>query len=559
MQEESRLLTECLLRRGAINKGQFQEVAEECERTNHKAGEILIRRGLMREEDIARALAEEMSFAYMDISTYKIEEESLQLIPAQAARRLELIPLFKLGNSLTIAMANPLNMNIIDEVGRISGGLRIRPIVATISAVNAAIEKYYGKKPDEPKTEYVKSQAKVDAAGLIQEAAKAPVVNLVNHLLDEAVRMNASDIHLEPQAGVLNCRFRIDGILHEMEPIADKLQLAVISRIKVMAEIDITQTRVPQDGRFQKTILGRDVDLRVASFPAIYGEHISIRILDKAQGLLKLEELGFEEGTLKAVSEIIRRPYGIILVVGPTGSGKTTTLYSILNTINDLKKNIVTLEDPVEYTIPRVNQSQINVKAGLTFATGLRSILRLDPDTIMIGEIRDKETADIAIHSSLTGHLVFSTLHTNDAPSAAARLIDIGVEPYLLSSSLTGVIAQRLVRKLCTKCRIEYAPSKEELLFMGKVFSMTHKDIVFYKPGACPECQNTGYKGRTGIFELLVPDEQIKEIIVKKAPAYEIKAAAQKSGMKVLREDGLSKVARGITTLAEVFRVTEEV
>jgi type II secretory ATPase GspE/PulE/Tfp pilus assembly ATPase PilB-like protein len=325
-----------------------------------------------------------------------------------------------------------------------------------------------------------------------------------------------------------------------------------------MAEMDIAQSRLPQDGRIQTKALDRDIDLRVATFPTIYGEHVSIRILDKTQGLIKLEELGFQVDTLKKFKELIYKPYGIILVTGPTGSGKTTTLYATLNTINDLEKNIITLEDPVEYTIPRIHQSQVNIRAGLTFATGLRSIVRLDPDIIMIGEIRDKETADIAIHSSLTGHLVFSTLHTNDAPSAVTRLIDIGVEPYLVASSLAGVLAQRLVRRLCPKCKKEYKPSKEELESINEPRTTNHEPR-FYKPTGCKDCRNTGYKGRTGIFELLIPDNGIKELIIKKAPTHQLKDTACQAGMKILRQDGFEKVSQGITSLSEVFSVTEEV
>jgi len=557
MAENTALLGEYLLNKGMITRAQLQEAIEEQQRTNRKLRDIFTSRGFVKEEDIAQAISDQLDLVFKDISDYQIDTNVLSLIPMQMILRLEIVPLFKLGDSLTIAAANPLDMDGIDELSRLSGGLRIKLIISTPQAIKAAIEKYYGKQLTEtaPKVPGAKLRdTKIETGILIREAASAPVIHLVDQLIEDAVKQGASDIHLEPQDDNLYCRFRIDGILHEKPSMPPESQLAVISRIKVMAEIDIAQNRIPQDGRIRKNIFGRDVDLRIATFPTIYGEHISIRILDKTQGLYKLEELGFHEQVLATINDIIRRPYGIVLVTGPTGSGKSTTIYSILNVINDSKKNIVTLEDPVEYTIPRVNQSQVNVKAGLLFATGLRSILRLDPDIIMIGEIRDRETAEIAVHSSLTGHLVFSTLHTNDAPSAASRLIDIGVEPYLLSSSLLGVLAQRLVRKLCLKCRVESKPSREELALMGG-----NKGEKFYKPVGCAECQGTGYKGRTGIFEFLVPDEDIKNMILKKAPAYEIRTIAQKSGMRTLREDGLDKVAAGITSLAEVVRVTEEV
>jgi len=461
MVEKRKLIGEYLLEKGVITEAQFKKAVEECKRTNRKIGEILVRQGFAREEDIARALSEQLGFTFVDLLTYQIEAEAIALIPADAASRLKAIPIFKVGNSLSVAMTNPLDVEAVDELSALSGGLRIKPVLATPTGIKEAIAKFYGITEPHPETHIPKPEG--EPSKLIQEASQAPVIKLVNQLIEEAVESGASDIHLEPQEDGFYCRLRIDGVLHETEPPPKKLQLAVISRLKIMAEMDIAQSRLPQDGRIQTKALGRDIDLRVATFPTIYGEHVSIRILDKTQGIVKLEELGFQEDTLKKFKEIIYKPYGIILVTGPTGSGKTTTLYAVLNTINDLKKNIITLEDPVEYTIRRIHQSQVNVRAGLTFSSGLRSIVRLDPDIIMIGEIRDKETADIAIHSSLTGHLVFSTLHTNDAPSCATRLVDIGVEPYLVSSSLAGVLAQRLVRKLCLKCRKEYKPSEEEL------------------------------------------------------------------------------------------------
>jgi type IV pilus assembly protein PilB len=572
MAEERKLIGEYLLQKGIITDAQLKEAAEEHKRTNRKIGEILIRRGFAKEEDISRALSEQLGFTFVDLSTYQIESEAVALIPKQAAVRLGAIPIFKVGDSLSVAMTNPLDVAAIDELGCLSGGLRIKPVLGTPSGIKEAIGKYYGKEPSvvslQPSAisrqltaESGQLIAEKEPAKLIQEASQAPVIKLVNQLIEEAVRIGASDIHLEPQEDNFYCRLRIDGVLHEIEPPPQKLQLAVISRIKIMAEMDIAQSRLPQDGRIQTKALERDIDLRIATFPTIYGEHVSIRILDKTQGIIKLEELGFQVDTLKKFKELIYKPYGIILVTGPTGSGKTTTLYAVLNTINDLKKNIITLEDPVEYTISRIHQSQVNVRAGLTFATGLRSIVRLDPDIIMIGEIRDKETADIAIHSSLTGHLVFSTLHTNDAPSSATRLIDIGVEPYLAASSLAGVLAQRLVRKLCPKCRKEYKPSEEELSVVSRQLTAesSQPKATFYKPVGCKDCRNTGYKGRTGIFELLIPDNGIKELIIKKAPAHQIKDAACRQGMQTLRQDGFEKVVQGITSLSEVLSVTEEV
>lgn len=580
MAEKRELIGEYLVKKGIITEAQLKEAVEEHKRTNRKLGEILVRRGFVKEEDVARALSEQLGFTFVDLSTYQIETEATQLIPADAALRLQAIPIFKVGNSLDVAMANPLDITAIDELSRLSGGLRVKPVLATAVGIKEAIAKYYGEDlaiSDEwlaPTEHRAPSTKEASSKKLIREATQAPVIKLVNHLIEEAVKSGASDIHLEPQEDNFFCRFRIDGVLHEVEPPPKRLQLAVISRIKIMAQMDIAQSRLPQDGRIQTEVLDRDIDLRVATFPTIYGEHLSIRILDKTQGIIKLEELGFSADTLIKFKEIIYKPYGIILVTGPTGSGKTTTLYAVLNTINDLKKNIITLEDPVEYTIARIHQSQVNIRAGLTFASGLRSIVRLDPDIIMIGEIRDKETADIAIHSSLTGHLVFSSLHTNDAPSAATRLIDIGVEPYLAASSLAGVLAQRLVRKLCPKCKKEYKPSREEIASIHEQTSQRTNEPMppsaaprhlavaskrFYQPTGCKDCRNTGYKGRTGIFELLIPNNEIKELIIKKAPAHQIRDSVYKQGMNTLRQDGLQKVLQGITSLSEVLSVTEEV
>jgi type IV pilus assembly protein PilB len=573
MTEERKLIGEYLLKKGIITEAQLKEAVKEVERTNRKIGEILVRRGFAKEEDIAHALSEQLGFTFVDLSTYQIESEAIALIPKESALKLSVIPIFKVGNSLSVAMTNPLDVAGIDELGYLSGGLRIKPLLATPTGIKEAIAKFYGvggggtengERILYPETHIPKPEG--EPSKLIQEASQAPVIKLVNQLIEEAVKSGASDIHLEPQEDGFYCRLRVDGVLHETEPPPKELQLAVISRIKIMAEMDIAQSRLPQDGRIQTKALDRDIDLRVATFPTIYGEHVSIRVLDKTQGIIKLEELGFQEDTLKKFKEIIYKPYGIILVTGPTGSGKTTSLYAVLNTINDLKKNIITLEDPVEYTIARIHQSQVNVRAGLTFATGLRSIVRLDPDIIMIGEIRDKETADIAIHSSLTGHLVFSTLHTNDAPSCATRLVDIGVEPYLVASSLAGVLAQRLVRRLCPKCKKEYKPTEEELSVIGERLAVSrrtpnteNRTPLLYQPTGCKDCHNTGYKGRTGIFELLIPDNGIKELIIKKAPAHQIRDFACKQGMKTLRQDGFQKVLQGITSLSEVLSVTEEV
>lgn len=558
---------EILLEKGIITEAQLKEALEEQMHTGLKLGTILIKHNFATEEDIIRALCEQLGFPFVDLPDLQIEPEVLRLVSEDICRRFQIMPLFKIGDTLTIALTNPLDIASIDELRELTH-LFIRPVVATFSGIKAAIDKYYKGKAEAlpvetpeaielPKEEPLESktlEVEAQLKDLIDEATHVPVVNLVNQLIADAVDASASDIHLEPEEDKFFCRFRIDGILYDMSPPPKKFQAYVISCIKIMAGMDIAERRLPQDGRFQKKLKGKEIDLRVSTFPTFYGENVSIRILDKSQGLFKLEDLGFLPDILKKFKEIIHKPYGIILVTGPTGSGKTTTLYAVLNAINNLEKNILTLEDPIEYLIPRVRQSQINPKAGLTFAAGLRSLIRQDPNVIMIGEIRDKETADIAIHAALTGQLVFSTLHTNDASSAATRLIDMDVEPFLVSSSLSCILAQRLVRRLCPKCKKEYKPTDKEL----SLFSGEGSEARFFKETGCKDCHNTGFKGRIGIFELLIPNEIVKELINKKAPAYQLREAARKRGMMTLREDGLEKVKAGITTFAEILRVTEE-
>ena len=569
MAEERKKIAEYLLEKGIINKEQLKQAIEEHKKPHRNIDEILVRCDFAKEEDIAQALSEQLGFTFIDLSSYQIRPTALELISADIARRLQVIPILKIGNSLTIAMADPLDLAVIDELRRLVN-LSIEPVLSASSGINKAIAKYYGGKETElttPVTRVAKEGETVGTAELaekelpksIQKATQAPVIKLVNKLISDAVKLEASDIHLEPQENNFYCRYRVDGILQAPINLEWKLQSAVVSRIKIMANIDIAEKRLPQDGRIHLDVEDKKIDLRVATFPTIYGEHVAIRILDKSIGILKLEELGFAEDILKRFKSTITRPYGIILVTGPTGCGKTTTLYSSLNTINDAKKNIITLEDPVEYTIERIHQSQVNVKAGLTFASGLRSIVRLDPDIIMIGEIRDKETAEIAIHAALTGHLVFSTLHTNDASSACARLIDIGAEPFLVSSSVSAILAQRLVRRLCPKCKKAYRPSEEEILLVSGAGRERQGKITFYKEAGCKNCRQTGYKGRAAIFELLIPQDSFRELIVKKTSAHEMLDDAKRAGMKTLREDGLDKVKAGITTVSEVLRVTEEI
>jgi len=588
--KDQRKLGEILIEQGIVTKEQLSEALEEQKLSGRFIGEILVSRGVATEEQIARCLSEQLGLAFVDLSDMDIEPRAVKLVSEELCSRYIAIPLFIMQDNLTVAMSNPLDIQAVDEIHSASG-CRIKPVFACPAAIRQAIQKQYHGIPASKKTydslpsketdggtdtyKLKKTSGKTSiredisiptskdtdnqVSSLKQAASLAPVIEMVNNIITKAVEMGASDIHLEPERSNFNCRYRIDGILSSISQISLEYQAAVISRIKIMADMDIAEKRLPQDGRIQIYAAERDVDLRISTFPSIYGENVVMRILDRSGGILKLEQLGFQKEQLKPFSELIRRPYGIILVTGPTGSGKTTTLYGALSEINSEEKNIITLEDPVEYEIPNIRQSQVNVKAGLTFAAGLRSIVRQDPDIIMIGEIRDKETADIAIHAALTGHLVFSTLHTNDAPSAATRLIDMGVEPFLAASSIIGILAQRLVRTLCKSCKEEYVPPKELLKEIGWDTLRNSKSLKFFKETGCPKCNERGYSGRIGIYELLIPNDEIKALITQKAPSTKIREAAVKSGMLTLRQSGLEKVISGTTSVSELLRVTEEV
>lgn len=550
---------EYLVEKGMITSEQLKDALEEQKRSRGKVGEILVKKGYVSEDNFTRALSEQLGIPFVDVVNYKIDPSVLNLFTLELAQRYQAIPINKIVDAVSIAMVDPLNIMVVDEI-KMTCGLTIRPVFATPSGIKEAINKYY--KTGEPSQLGVPAyaqglpKAEEDLETLVKEADEAPVITLVNSLFSEAIESGASDIHLEPEEKNLCVRLRIDGVLQDIKTISKDLEPAVISRIKILANMDIAERRLPQDGRIKMNILNREIDSRISTFPTIYGENVSIRLLDKSQGIFKLEDLGFQTDVLNIFKEQITRPYGIILVTGPTGSGKTTTLYAGLNLINDFKKNIITLEDPIEYVIPRVRQSQVNVKAGLTFATGLRAILRQDPDIVMIGEIRDRETAEIAIHAALTGHLVFSTLHTNDAASAVGRLIDMGIEPFLVASALNGILAQRLVRKLCAKCKKSYKPTEAETQAVG--LPVSSKDMTLYKEVGCSSCRSTGYKGRIGIFELLLLDEGIKDLILKKSPAHQIKDYAVKKGMRSLHDDGLEKLIGGITSVSEVLRMSRE-
>lgn len=559
---------EFLVQRKLITTVQLDEALEQQKTTGAFLGTILVEKGWASEDEVARALSEQLGLAYVDLVSHPAEPGMSDLIPEALCRAHQAIPLFAMGDSLTVAMANPLDTAAVEELQRVSQQ-HIRPVFATPSAIRRALEEAAlqkkGSSPDPrwsgaggsrlPPDEARRPATAETMDRLQADASLAPVVLLVESTINDAVSAGASDIHLEPSEDQLQCRFRIDGILNSRPSLPKQYQLAILSRIKIMANMDIAEKRLPQDGRTTTTAAGRSVDLRVSTFPTIHGEKVVIRILDKQQTLIQLEALGLSERPLAQFTELIAKPHGIILVTGPTGSGKTTTLYGVLKRLNRSEKNIMTLEDPVEYELPGVSQSQVNFKAGLTFATGLRSMVRQDPDVILIGEIRDKETADIAIHASLTGHLVFSTLHTNDAASASTRLIDMGVEPFLVASSLIGVLAQRLVRTLCPACKTAYQPPRELLERLGL---SQEQGVAPVREVGCPRCRQTGYQGRIGLFELLVPNDRIRELIMQRVHARVIHEEAIRSGMVTLRQDAIEKIVRGILSIAEALRVTGE-
>jgi type IV pilus assembly protein PilB len=570
MAEAKKSFNDFIVGLGLITPVQLKKAAQEQKRGGERLEQTLVRLGYVKEEVILQYLADYFNLPYVDLDTYLIDDKVVKMIPEEMARRHTLIPIFKIGNTLTVAMTNPLNILALDEVrNKVKGDVEIA--ISTEKNIKKAIDQHYGVTATALEST-LQQLVKGNAGGLGQEPADyrktydlavkdlppgpmedAPAARMFDLVMIQAIRDRASDIHFEPDEKALGVRFRIDGFLYETLTLPKQIHLPLTSRIKILAEMDIAETRLPQDGNFNIKMEKRSFEIRVSTFPTIYGENVVLRILDQTSALFKLEELGFSEEMLNHFKQLIRRPNGIILVTGPTGSGKTTTLYAILNMINSTDKNIITIEDPVEYRLASIRQTQINPKAGINFATGLRSILRQDPDIIMIGEIRDMETSEIALQSALTGHLVLSTLHTNDAPEAITRLMDIGVQPYLISSAVVGVLAQRLVRSICPDCKVPYQVDPKSL---GDEFSKLEEPLTVYRGKGCKNCKQSGYRGRTGIFELLSINEKIKQLISEKASTQVIRDIAKKTlGMVSLREDGLRKVLKGITTLDEIDRV----
>jgi len=573
MVEEKKSFGDFLVGLRIITPDQLRKLTQEQKRAGERLEQTIVRLGYAPEELAFQSLADYFDLPFVDLDTYLIDEKVVKMIPEEMARRHTLIPLFKIGETLTVATANPLNIHALDEV-RNKVRTDVEIAISTEAKIKKAIDQHYGATdvivestlqqflrgnvagPTSGPADYRKTHDLV-VKELQPGMVDAPTARMFDLIMIQAIRDRASDIHLEPDERALRVRFRIDGFLFESLALPKQIHPSLTSRIKILAEMDIAETRLPQDGNFNVKMEKRGFEIRVSTFPTIYGENVVLRILDQTSPLFKLEDLGFSKDMLDLCKQLIQRPNGIILVTGPTGSGKTTTLYAFLNLINSKEKNIITIEDPVEYRLALIRQTQINPKAGITFATGLRSILRQDPDIIMIGEIRDRETSEIAHQSALTGHLVLSTLHTNDAPEAITRLMDIGVEPYLISSSLIGVLAQRLVRTICPDCKASYQADRNLLSELNDQVSKSKEPLTLYRGKGCKNCKQSGYRGRTGIFELLPINEKIKQLISEKASTQLIREAAKKMvGMVSLREDGLRKVLRGITTLEEVDRVT---
>lgn len=548
-----------LVESGRLSAEELKEAEDEAQKKNITLDELLVRKNYITQEERGMLLAEQMGVLYVDLENYLIDLKVTTLIPEAFAKKHRLVPIFRIRDTLTIAMAEPQDILVIDEL-RLKTKCEIEPCLASEQAIENAINQYYsmtgslGELIRGIDKEEFSEDAQKKERTLEQMAEETPVIKLVNMLIMQALRDRASDIHIEPEKDLLRIRYRIDGVLHEVAKSPMELHPAVSSRIKILSKMDIAEKRIPQDGRFQMKTEGKEIDLRVSTFPTVYGENVVMRLLDRANILLGFEDLGFQQPMLSEYEKLIHRPYGIILVTGPTGSGKTTTLYSTLQAINTIEKNIITVEDPVEYHLDLIRQCQVNAKVGLTFAAGLRSILRQDPDIVMVGEIRDQETAEIAIHAALTGHLVLSTLHTNDAPSAVTRLVDMGIEPFLVASSLIGVLAQRLVRVICPKCKSSYNPSAVLLKEMG-----LGPDTVLFKGKGCNHCKNTGYRGRLAIFQFMAMTSEIRDLVIKSSSADQIQKEARKTGMMSLREDGLNKAREGFTTIEEVLRVTQEV
>ncbi|MDH7601194.1 MAG: ATPase, T2SS/T4P/T4SS family [Armatimonadota bacterium] len=556
-------LGDVLVAAGVLTEKQLDWALEQQKVSYKRLGEILLESGLVAEEDIVEARALQMEMPCVDLVDVKVPDYVVRLVPEGIARTYAVVPVYATEDRLALATADPMDVEAIDAVQRVSKR-RVEPLLASRSQIESLIDRLYGvaaaddittsieQASEEIAVEAGHQDLSTDISEERRRSEEAPVIKAVNLVIQEAIKRRASDIHFEPRADRMEVRYRIDGVLQHVRDLPKNLQGAVISRIKVMADLDIAEKRVPQDGRISVKLNNKSVDLRISTLPVQYGERVVVRILDKSGIVLSLEKLGFSKEDLEAFKYLIERPYGIILVTGPTGSGKTTTLYSALDSIRSPEINIMTVEDPIEYELDGVNQSAVNVKTGLTFPVQLRAILRQDPDVIFVGEIRDRETATIAFQAAMTGHLVFSTLHCNDAASAITRLTDMGVEPFLIGSSIIGVLAQRLVRTLCPRCKEAYEAGADELALLR--LSTDETEVKLYKSVGCGHCGGTGFVGRTAVVELMRVNDEIRRLTLQMPTADQIRESAVRAGMKTLRESAVEKVLAGITTLDEARR-----
>jgi type IV pilus assembly protein PilB len=550
-------VAEILLEDGVLTREQFEQARRDHDRTGKSMSRILVDSGLVSESALVAALAKQIGVPFVDIAELQIDLAAASSIPEAVAKRYHAIPIAYDGDRLVVAMSDPGNVFAIDDIRTITGR-EIKPVIATRADIGNAINRV--SRVDQEVGDIAAAAAAEedeaeDLVSLREAVEDAPIVKLVNLLITQAVNDRASDIHIEPQEKDVRIRYRIDGVLHEVMRSPKSIQNGVLSRLKIMADIDIAERRIPQDGRVGLVVGGRAIDLRVATLPTVHGEKAVIRILDKSSGMIGLGDLGFSDHNQERWESGYRKPYGMLLVTGPTGSGKSTTLYATLNILNTMDRNIITVEDPVEYRMNGVNQIQINTKAGLTFASALRSILRSDPDVVLIGEIRDTETATIAVQAALTGHLVLSTLHTNDAPSAITRLTEMGIEPFLVSSAVDCVLAQRLVRKLCDRCREPYEPTADALKEARVPLRADGTVPTLYRATGCNHCGNTGYHGRMAVHETMLMSEEIERLTTERRSSEEIMRTSQEQGMMTLRQDGILKVLNGQTSIEEILRV----
>jgi type IV pilus assembly protein PilB len=553
-----------------VSKQDIERATAVQQETHEALAQILVNMGLLSERDKARCLGIQWGVPFVDLSERPPDKELFKLIPRHLLQRFRVVPIASQGSRLSLAMVNPLDIYAIDQL-RLVSGMDIHPLIGTEDDINNALaqdlgigeeigqalqqvaEEVGGDSADITVEQSAMADEELSLDRLREMADDAPVVRLVNLIIHRAVRDKASDIHLQPEANRFRVRFRIDGILHDKMVLPKGVQAALVSRVKVMAEMDISEKRAPQDGRMSLRLEQREYDLRVSTYPGVNGEKVVMRVLDKRGVQAQMHRLGLSASALEEFEQLITKPHGIICVTGPTGSGKSTTLYSVLNKINSPEQNLMTIEDPVEYQLAGLTQAQVNARAGVTFATALRTILRQDPDIILVGEMRDFETATIAIEAALTGHLVLSTLHTNDAPGAVTRLLEMGIEPFLTASSVIGVVAQRLVRVICPKCKEAYTPPAEA--FRRLNLAMDTESVSFYRGRGCQHCTGSGYKGRIGVFEVMIITDGIRELILRKAPAHAIRQESLQNGMVPLKQDAMQKVLEGITTMEEALRV----